>query len=249
MSKFTILSCDGGALKGVLPSEILAMIEKYVEGNVGNVFDMFAGTSTGSIVATAMAYGMSATDLISLYKRIGPLIFKKNKLTTLDALQKFARITRDSMYDNNVLEKHFKIVLKDATFADLKPYLVVPYTNLSENKTSVFTNINAQNNDVKLSTATMCSCAAPIFFKPIKRGGSLYCDGGLFANNPTLIAVMRAHCDLGIPFENIRVVSIGCGHAKDVYTYKPNQHWGLFGNWNGLKLMDTIFYLHRRSVN
>lgn len=249
MTKFYILACDGGALKGVIPAEILATLEKHLPKNVGQYFDMFAGTSTGSIIATALASGMSAKDLITLYKRIGPIVFKKNKLSTLDVLQKLARIMRDSMYENSVLEKHFKQILKDLTFADLKPYLVVPYTNLATNAPAIFTNILGQSNNIKLRFSTMCSCAAPILFKPVDLEGELCCDGGLYANNPALIAVMRAHKDLGIAFSDMRVISMGCGHAKEIYESKPNQHWGLTGSWKGLKLVDSLFYVQHQSVN
>lgn len=250
MSKpFYILSCDGGALKGAISAELLFLMEKYLGSGISSHFNMFAGTSTGSIIATALACGISAKQLVNLYTRIGPQIFKKNKFVSIDAIQKLTRVLRDSAYDNAVLDKHLSVILKDIKFKDIKSYLVIPYANLSTYEATYFTNTNNDSLNIKLADAVSSSCAAPILLRPVELNEQLLCDGGIFANNPTLIAVLRANKDLGIPFEDIRVVSLGTGHCNKTYQLKPNMTWGLLGDWEGMKFLDFFFYIHRQYTN
>jgi patatin-like phospholipase/acyl hydrolase len=56
--KVTILSIDGGGIRGILPAVILAEVEKRLREKTGNpnarladFFDMIAGTSTGGILS------------------------------------------------------------------------------------------------------------------------------------------------------------------------------------------------------
>ncbi len=246
---FYILAIDGGALKGVIPLELLRNLEHRAGLRLLHTFQMFAGTSTGSIIATGVASALTASELLQLYLRIGPVIFKKHRSAPIDALHKFTRILSNSVYDNEVLTKHFKVVLRDLTFKDLLTYLVIPYVNLTKYQAATFANTTSDDESVKLYHAVLCSCCAPILFCPEQVNGNLVADGGLFANNPTLQAIMRAHKDLGIPYENIKVLSVGCGHAKEPYQYQVGQKWGLLKAWQGMKLLDTTLYIQRRAVN
>ena len=59
---FRILSIDGGGIRGVFPAAYLAELEhRFLGGrSIGSCFDMVAGTSTGGIIALALAHGMTA---------------------------------------------------------------------------------------------------------------------------------------------------------------------------------------------
>ena len=63
----------------------------------------------------------------------------------------------------------------------------------------------------------MASSAAPTFFPPVRhvQGERTYLDGGMWANSPTLLAVLIAHTYLGKRFEDIRVLSVGTGHFPE----------------------------------
>ncbi len=76
---FKILSIDGGGIRGVFPTHILSCISKRLNIDVTDYFDMIAGTSTGSIVAGAIALKKEPSEIISLYKEYGIKIFPKNK--------------------------------------------------------------------------------------------------------------------------------------------------------------------------
>src|SRR5947208_9525326 len=80
-NKFRILSLDGGGTRGFLSANILKNIEGYLNHKtsdnqtIGQHFDLIAGTSTGGIIALALAVGMSAKDITRFYEENIPLIF------------------------------------------------------------------------------------------------------------------------------------------------------------------------------
>ena len=74
-SRFQILSLDGGGLKGIFTASFLATIEKHLEVNIVDHFDLIAGTSTGGIIALGLGIGLKPEDILSLYVKNGPKIF------------------------------------------------------------------------------------------------------------------------------------------------------------------------------
>ena len=78
MSKpFYILSIDGGGIRGIVPAHILHKIETILDFNLLEMFEMIAGTSTGSIVAAAVATCKKMETILDLYKKHGCVIFKR----------------------------------------------------------------------------------------------------------------------------------------------------------------------------
>ena len=79
--KYRILSLDGGGIRGVLSARILKEVEDILEKKghkLHTYFDFVAGTSTGSILAGAIACQRSAEDIINLYNNEGENIFLPN---------------------------------------------------------------------------------------------------------------------------------------------------------------------------
>jgi uncharacterized protein len=62
-----ILSIDGGGIRGSLTACILVALEEQVGQPCAKVFDMVAGTSTGALIASAIAAGLSAETILSIY--------------------------------------------------------------------------------------------------------------------------------------------------------------------------------------
>src|SRR5437764_448572 len=78
-----LLACDGGGIRGIISVEILARIEKELRtasGKPGLVladyFDYVAGTSTGAIIATLVALGLSMDDIRTFYLESGAQMFE-----------------------------------------------------------------------------------------------------------------------------------------------------------------------------
>ena len=50
-----VLALDGGGIRGVIPATVLAEIENKTGKRIAEMFDLIAGTSTGGILALALA--------------------------------------------------------------------------------------------------------------------------------------------------------------------------------------------------
>src|SRR6185295_3149055 len=78
-----ILALDGGGIRGILTLEYLGVIENMLRKRSGrndfllcDYFDLIGGTSTGSIIAAALACGMAVDELRQLYHQIGASAFR-----------------------------------------------------------------------------------------------------------------------------------------------------------------------------
>ena len=70
---YLILSCDGGGIRGLLTAKVIERLQREVP--FLDKVDLFAGTSTGGIIALGLAHDLSPTELVALYRDLGPEIF------------------------------------------------------------------------------------------------------------------------------------------------------------------------------
>ena len=62
-ASYRVLSCDGGGIRGVITARLLQALDPSVLDNI----DLFAGTSTGSIIALGLASGVPIDTIVRLY--------------------------------------------------------------------------------------------------------------------------------------------------------------------------------------
>jgi uncharacterized protein len=81
-----ILACDGGGIRGLISVEILAHLETELRHYLqkpdlvlGDFFDFVCGTSTGGIIATCLATGMSMEQVRRFYLDQGTAMFEHAK--------------------------------------------------------------------------------------------------------------------------------------------------------------------------
>ena len=93
--------------------------------------------------------------------------------------------------------------------------------------------------EVALSTS-----AAPLYFRPLDAGGYRYVDGGVWANNPTMIGLIEALTCFDIQPEQIRILSLGCGREP----FRVGWFQAIFG---GLFAWRNIIFaaMHLQSEN
>jgi hypothetical protein len=84
--KRTILCLDGGGVRGIVTLHALKALEEKHNSRCLDMFDMFSGTSTGAIIAGALAWGISVDDLIQLYRDKYKIIFTKSKRRILGGI-------------------------------------------------------------------------------------------------------------------------------------------------------------------
>src|SRR6202453_4878267 len=77
-----ILAIDGGGVRGIVALAFLEEIENLLTKRSGAAvrlcdhFDLIGGTSTGAIIATGLALGLSVAELRAYYLELAPLVFK-----------------------------------------------------------------------------------------------------------------------------------------------------------------------------
>lgn len=238
-----ILALDGGGIRGALSLGYLQRIEDVLRKQHGNdptfklsdYFDLIGGTSTGSIIASCLALGMTVKQIKDMYMELGDKIFGKKykwwKIFEIDDLIK-------AKYKSEPLEEQLQKVFGTDTTLESDKILtglcivakradtnsVWPLINHPQGK--YFDSEEGRNKDIPLWKAVRASAAAPTYFLPqiIDVGGGMkeaaFVDGGVsMANNPSLQLLMVATLN-GFPFkwkwgaDKLMVVSVGTGMSK-----------------------------------
>lgn len=216
-----ILALDGGGLRGILSLGMLRRVEGLLKERHGNdeafrlchYFDLIAGTSTGAIIAAALATGMTVDEVIGHYQKLGREVFTKDW---------FRKGVVRARYDEQTLITHLKRVFgKDLTLGDpsLRTGLLIVTKRLDTGSVWPLGNnplgqfFRAKDSDTWISNGDFplwkvvrASTAAPSFFDPEpiqisaqagkKRVVGTFVDGGVSPyNNPSLQALMYATLD------------------------------------------------------
>jgi patatin-like phospholipase/acyl hydrolase len=249
MSTFRILTIDGGGIRGVFPAHILKRISAELEGNLTDRFGLIAGTSTGSIIAAATAVGLSSEKVIELYRDEGSKIFTPLKTFWPN----FLRQGFTSCYDREYLGKVLKDVFQERKLKDVPLPLIIPATDVGNGKVHVFKSRYhrdfVRDPEVPVWQAVLASCSAPTYFDPLKLDAYNLADGGLWANNPALVAFVDAQRRLEIPPSDIKILSIGTGHSKVAYGTAYREKWGLLNGWQGTRFIDFLLSLQAQSTH
>lgn len=218
MPIFRILSLDGGGIRGAFTAGFLAEIERQTARPIIDHFDLLAGTSTGAIIAVALAMGESAKSIEAFYRDRGADIFTRpapveipwRKRVLLRIAEwgaaKFGtngsiQVDRDWIFQPKYRPDELRAALADVfqnrTLEDAKRRLVVPSVNLIKGQTVVFKTPHApdyvRDRKFRAVDVILATTAAPTYFPPaVINTGSAYADGGLWANNPAICAYAEA---------------------------------------------------------
>ena len=85
---FKILCIDGGGIRGIYPAYILKRVEESWAIKLHEIFDMIVGTSTGSIIASAIAVDYPLKDVVSIFEEKSRDIFRKTRFNLGGAYSK-----------------------------------------------------------------------------------------------------------------------------------------------------------------
>lgn len=250
-----ILSLDGGGVRGLITLGMLEHIERilasrnaYPDGfRLAHYFDLIAGTSTGSIIATGLALGMKVDEVSELYHKLCPKLFDP-----------VARGFWRPVYDYRPLEEELKTFLGNEQLQSdkLMTGLMIcakridtgsPWV-LTNNPKSVYWNSVDQryrpNKEYELRMVVRASTAAPLYFEPVEivisdgkvyeREVGLFVDGGVAGlNNPGFQAFLTTTLpSYGFNWPSGRdallVISLGTGYWRQEHTisdFKALPNW------------------------
>jgi uncharacterized protein len=231
MAHYHILSLDGGGIRGVLTSTLLERLEDAHPGFLAKV-DLFAGTSTGGILALGLAAGLTPAQCRQLYEVRGEAIFSNPLVRTVMELGNVL----GAKYDNGHLKQALADLFGDKTLDDLPHKVLISSFLLDNNpydpntlrtwRPKFFHNYPSQGSDgrERVVDVALRTSAAPTYFPMVEQ----YVDGGVAANNPSMCALAQAlHPDTGGQMlADIRLLSIGTGQ-RPKYVAEQNGNWGV----------------------
>ena len=231
MTPYHILSLDGGGIRGLLTAILLERIEKALPGFLGKI-DLFAGTSTGGILALGLAAGHTPTQARELYETRGPEVFAA---TPLDIVRHLGGAI-GAHYNNAGLRQVLTEQFGNLTLGDLPHKVLISSFELDNGpqqpaplrtwKPKFFHNFPGPDSDgaERVVDVAMRTSAAPSYFA-IYQG---YIDGGVVAGNPSMAALAQAlEPSTGRQtLDAVSLLALGTGRTTEFMTEK-NSDWGL----------------------
>jgi patatin-like phospholipase/acyl hydrolase len=236
VADFRIIALDGGGIRGVLTAVLLDRLAKAYPRLLQDQPDntrMFAGTSTGGILALGLAAGLTPVQMRDLYVINGKSIFDAGWARDVVELGGLA----GSKYDNENLKGVLQHTFGAKRLKDLSARVLIPSFRLDNGDADpaqrtwspkFFHNFPGADTDgdVLVVDVAMSTSAAPTYFPSYNE----YIDGGVIANNPSMAAiaqVLDGRNDAGdrAALNEIRLLSLGTGLTLQ-YIAKKNLDWG-----------------------
>ncbi|TVU24234.1 hypothetical protein EJB05_26655, partial [Eragrostis curvula] len=205
----TVLSIDGGGIRGLIPGTILCFLEEKLQeldgpdARIADYFDVIAGTSTGGLLTAMLAAPgkdnrplFAAKDLNKFYYDNGPKIFQER------LGQNIWNLMVGPKYDGKALHEAIRKTLpKDIRVVDTLTNIVLPTFDIRNMQPVIFSTFEAKKEahknalltDVCIGTSAASTFFPPTSFKTKEAKGEPYeyhlVGGGVVANNPTLAAM------------------------------------------------------------
>lgn len=222
-----LLSIDGGGIRGIIPAIVLADIEERTGRPAAELFDFMAGTSTGGILACALAKPdpLPAAELVALYEEEGPRIFHRSLLKRIFSVEGLT----DERYEDDGLDAALQRYLGDARLSEATVPVFVTAYDIKDRFAFFFRSERAvldPTYDFSMADVARATSAAPTYFEPAEvtdlAGSRTYplVDGGLFAMNPAACAFVEH------PREISLVASLGTGSQTRAYEFHRARWWG-----------------------
>lgn len=226
--RFQILALDGGGAKGLFSADILAHIEEDLNVTITDHFDLIAGTSTGGIIALALGAGLRPSQIVDLYRELTTDVFPtRRRLSPIRLLR--------SAYSQDALAGMLESVFGDRLLGDsLKP-LIIPSWDLRRNQAHVFKTPHhprlTRDHRERMVDVALATTAAPTFLPAARVAGGRLVDGGVWANNPSVIAIAEAVSMFCVPLETIHLLNVGTTESLERFHKRLDNggilQWGI----------------------
>ncbi|KAL3732799.1 hypothetical protein ACJRO7_022338 [Eucalyptus globulus] len=275
----TILSIDGGGIRGLIPGTILNFLESELQkldgedARIADYFDVISGTSTGGLVTAMLATPneknrpvFAAKDIKDFYLKHCPKIFPQDSCP-FKPVMKMIKAVAGPKYDGKYLHNVVREELGDKRLHQTLTNVVIPTFDIKSLQPTIFSSYQVKKDpsvDALLSDICISTSAAPTYlpahkFETKDPAGKVrefnLIDGGVAANNPTLVAmgevtmtIMGGSSDFfaikPMDYRRFLVISLGTGTGKveGKYTAHEAAKWGVLG-WltsGGTPLIDVF---------
>ena len=227
------MSLDGGGMRGIYTAQYLASLADGFSKksarktlDVGSGFDLIVGTSTGAILACALAANIPLSRVVQFYNQKGAAIFERRIPSGIganllaDLKNRPAALRRGEQVLRNALVECFAEETMVEVYNRRKIALGITAVDMSTHKSWVFKtphlkNSNHRDDGFRLVDICLASSAAPIYRSLAaleahdgSPGSHVFADGGLWANNPVLVGMIDA-LEMAAEGQAIEIFSIG----------------------------------------
>ncbi len=248
-----VLCLDGGGMRGIIPATILAALEDHLIAETGDphtrltdYFDMFAGTSTGGILACLYVLPdlhqptrprFSAREVLELYCHEGRQIFHRSTRKKLTSLMGLAGEKFDSAQMSKVLQQF----MRDTRLKEMVKPCLIPAYDIQQQAPYFFSSEAAKaqpSEDYPVWQVAQSTASAPVYFGPfLAQAADGSCrpliDGGVFAKNPSLATYQHLQQLFPEPAE-FTMLSLGTGCTSQAFQLEDLKAKGLFNCWKPL---------------
>lgn len=219
--KYRILSIDGGGMKGIFTAYAIWKLEEEYDIKLIDHFDMIVGTSTGALISAGLLLGRSGKEIYEQYIEDNKIFSMKNTFS------KQAKSIFYAKYDSTFLENELISEFGNKKLTDLykesnKKDFAFFSSNFTKAKPIIYASPSLKSSEMVRQDATIVealrtSTAAPFYFEPFEdENHHLLLDGGLWANNPSLSAVILAATVYDFNMEQLEVLSFGQTFTEDI---------------------------------
>src|SRR4051794_2784100 len=198
---YRVLSIDGGGVRGLVAALVLADLERRTARPVAQLFDLVAATSTGAIVGLGLLRpgadgtpARTAAEVAEFYSSTSRAVFSRSawhRLRTLDGVL-------GPKYRSTVLDRVLRREFDDVALSEALSDVLVTAYDLHTRRPFFFKSrdiVEGRATDQPMWLVARSSSAAPTYFLPAasqhRTGRRWLVDGGVFANNPTLCALVE----------------------------------------------------------
>ncbi|KAJ0024898.1 hypothetical protein Pint_08826 [Pistacia integerrima] len=262
----TVLSIDGGGIRGIIPATIITFLESELqkldgeEARLADYFDVIAGTSTGGLVTAMLTTPneqnrplFAAKDIKDFYLTHCPRIFPQDSYPFAPATKLLKSLTGPK-YDGKYLHNLVKEMLGEKRLHQTLTNVVIPTFDIRKLQPTIFSSyevaknpsINALLSDICIGTSAAPTYLPAHYFETKDSTGKVrefdLVDGGVAANNPTLVAISEVTKEITrgssdffpikpTDYGRFLVISIGTGSPKteEKYDALKAAKWGILG--------------------
>ncbi|KAI7735255.1 hypothetical protein M8C21_030829 [Ambrosia artemisiifolia] len=257
----TILNIDGGGIRGIIPGVILQYLESELqaldgeEARLADYFDVVSGTSTGGLITVMLTAPnennrplYAAKDIVPFYVENSPQIFPQVG-GPFAGFIKLLKTLVGPKYNGKYLKNLLTTLLGSTKLSQTLTNVVIPTFDIRDMQPVIFSSFQVPREpsmDAQLSDICIGTSAAPTYlpahyFQNGDREFNLI-DGGVAANNPSLVAIGEVtrqvlKSDPNFPtikpleYDRYLLISIGTGMQKQTpkFDAKMAAKWGVIG--------------------
>ena len=240
-----ILSIDGGGARGVIPVNVLYLIEQDAGVDIRATFDFFAGVSTGALIASYCAMGGGSLELLAKTSYSSDNMSRIFDKSVWDKV--LGRVQNQPKYDGINKRQYLDEVLGKVRINDIvdKQLMVIAYDFINR-ELITFKNRRGHDASYNPTLAEICDAAtaAPTLYPPVPTTDNYsrwLIDGAVAINDPSLCAISEALA-MGYTIDQIWMISMGTGRPVHDMSQKQqdkigtaSRDWGIIGGLsNGL---------------